>query len=161
VKIKQSHRINIGGAYIVLILTVFALTIFAILSIRTSYHELKLTEKSRDSVVKYYAADSKAEELLAIISDTIYNVQSDNIKSNENYKKELQKIKEVTLVNLQKGIVNYEVQATDVSSIQVELLLDDAINNTHFNIQSWKLVPIQQTGYDEENIDSWNGLFSN
>lgn len=54
---------NIGGASIILLLIVFALTIFAVLSVRASYHELKLAEETRRSVEAYYTVDSLAEEL--------------------------------------------------------------------------------------------------
>lgn len=61
-------RMNIGGASIILILVVISMCIFAILSVRASYNELKLARNSRDYVEEYYRADAKAERFVAGIS---------------------------------------------------------------------------------------------
>lgn len=61
------YHMNIGGASILLLVTVFALTVFAVLSIRASYNERQMAQKARDAVEHYYAADAKAEEAYALV----------------------------------------------------------------------------------------------
>lgn len=58
---------NIGGASIILILVVISMCIFAILSVRASYNDLKLARNSREYVEEYYKADAQAERFVAVI----------------------------------------------------------------------------------------------
>lgn len=60
----SKYHMNIGGASIILLIAVFALTVFAVLSIRASYNELQMAERMRDSVQEYYRANADAEQIL-------------------------------------------------------------------------------------------------
>ena len=66
--------VNAGGAVIIIIFVVLCLTIFGLLSFATSHADKRLADKNLDSVVQYYAADSKAEEKLAKIYDALGNI---------------------------------------------------------------------------------------
>lgn len=57
-------KLNIGGPSVVLLFTVLALSLFAALSVRAAYRELKLSEKTYEAVKAYYVADTKADEEL-------------------------------------------------------------------------------------------------
>lgn len=158
-KVKASHRLNIGGASIILILLVFALTVFAVLSIRTSYHELKLAEKTRDSVEAYYNADSKAEETLMLLDDklAVFYANGTEVDLKELYS-ELLKVEGVTEITEQDKLVNYEVNINDSSILKVKLKLDLTMNNNPaFAVESWKMVTAEQGSYDTDEIDIWDG----
>lgn len=64
--------VNAGGAIIIIIFVVLCLTIFGLLSFTTSFADKKLADKNMQSVSRYYKADSEAEEILAMLYDSIY-----------------------------------------------------------------------------------------
>lgn len=64
---KKTGNINVGGASVILILLVLALSVFALLALRSSYNERKLARKAADSVRDYYEMDGRAEDLYARI----------------------------------------------------------------------------------------------
>ena len=65
--------VNAGGAIIIIIFVVLCLTIFGLLSFATSFADKRLADRTLDNTVRYYNADSEAEEKLALIFDTVYN----------------------------------------------------------------------------------------
>ena len=58
---------SVGGSSILTIFAVLCFIVFALLSLSTSKANHKLSMKSVDAVSDYYAADTKAEEILAQI----------------------------------------------------------------------------------------------
>jgi hypothetical protein len=64
-----SAGINIGSVSIVMIFSVLALTVFAVLTLITSANEKKLAVKSAEAVKLYYAADCACEDKLAQVKE--------------------------------------------------------------------------------------------
>jgi nucleotide-binding universal stress UspA family protein len=62
---KLKMGVGIGGPSIIMIFVVLCFTTLGALSLMTADADWKLTTKVAASVTDYYAADSKAEELLA------------------------------------------------------------------------------------------------
>lgn len=54
-----------GGSSILVVFAVLCLTVFAMLSLATAQTDARLSQASADGVSAYYAADTKAEEILA------------------------------------------------------------------------------------------------
>ena len=53
-------RINSGGALVILVILVVAMSIFAILAIQSSLNEKKLSVKTDESIRHYYIMDAEA-----------------------------------------------------------------------------------------------------
>jgi hypothetical protein len=68
---KKVGGLSVGGSSILIIFVVLALTTFAALSLVTAEADLRLTEKQAESVRQYYTADADAEELFALMTETI------------------------------------------------------------------------------------------
>lgn len=65
---SKSYKISfttVGGSSILTIFAVLCFIVFALLSLSTAKADRNLSEKSVDAVSRYYAADTKAEEILA------------------------------------------------------------------------------------------------
>ena len=58
---------TVGGSSLLVIFAVLCLTVFALLSMSTVKGDTNLSSKSAESITNYYAADTKAEEVLAEI----------------------------------------------------------------------------------------------
>ncbi len=108
-------KINIGAPSIILLLVVFALTVFALLSIRASYNELKLARTSRESVDKYYKALGESEKLRAQIDQIRERTGSDSAA----FANELSALASVTAT--EGDTVTYRSYIDDDSWIAVKL----------------------------------------
>lgn len=135
-KHKNEFHMNIGGASIILLLIVFALTIFAALSVRASYHELKLAEETRRSVEAYYKADSMAEEIKdgIIVSFGQHTAGGGAL---ETFKYEG--------VSFADGVAKYSVKAGDEKTLNVKLLLS---RDGTVKVNEWRLAEYSHGNYD-------------
>ena len=57
----------VGGSSLLVIFAVLCLTVFALLSVSTAQANRRLSEQTVQAVEEYYAADCRAEEILAEI----------------------------------------------------------------------------------------------
>lgn len=64
---KRSSPLMVGASSLLVIFAVLCLTVFALLSVSTVQAHQRLSEKSASSIEEYYAADSAAEEILAML----------------------------------------------------------------------------------------------
>jgi hypothetical protein len=157
---KGSIRVNIGGTSIIVILLVILLTIFGVLSTRTSYHELKLSEKTVANAKEYYLADSKAEEILMLLNELLFQLQwNGSSKQWKELETMAAKLEGVTGVKQQEGLVTYEVSMNEASTLKIEISpkLRDSV--PYFSIISWKMVTKEQGEYNSEEIEIWDGQF--
>ncbi|MGF7142982.1 hypothetical protein HNQ56_001404 [Anaerotaenia torta] len=157
---RGSIRINIGGTSIIVILLVILLTIFGVLSVRTSYHELKLSEKTAARAEEYYLADSKAEELLMVLNELLVHLQWNGSPEQwEKLETMASELEGVTQVQQQEGLVTYEVAMNNASSLKVEVSPGMKDSGPYLSIISWKMVTKEQGEYDSEGIEIWDGTF--
>ena len=131
------------------------------LSIKASYHELKLAQKTKEAVEEYYRADALAEEIYMNVSNILY------AKGNENpyvtdpaWFDELKSLEGIKDVLYYKDTLSYEVYISNYAVLEVELKLN---NNKDFNeriqVTSWKMVVKEQNDY-EDSIDLWEGVIN-
>lgn len=127
-KIKMS--IGIGGPTIVMIFVIVSLTTLGTLSLVTANSDLILTEKTYQSSVDYYTADSKSEEFLAKASSVI----SSNAPSSAS--------------------VSTSIPINERQSLQVQLLpsYSPKINSAYYKIRTWKVVNNEYWNYEDYQI---------
>ena len=81
---RVSHKksgigtVNAGGAIVIIIFVVLCLAVFGLLAFATAFADKKLADKTLESMERYYAADSEAEQKLS----EIYNALIDSLKNN-------------------------------------------------------------------------------
>ncbi len=101
------NRMNTGGALVILVILVVAMSLFAVLAIRSSLNEKKLSLKTKEGIENYYMLDAEAERIYARIDEIV--AKSSNISS------ELTEFKEVKEAGKDdRGI------KTEISDIQYE-----------------------------------------
>lgn len=156
---RSDDQMNIGSASIMLLLMVFALTIFALLAVKASYQELKRSEKVRDSVEEYYAADAKSEENLLLAVETI----------NEAIEKGKEESQEVLIyfaeqINQQEGyffdknsqILTFVTPFDYNKQIETKLFIEEDF--TDYWMISHKVLVLGQEDYDQDVLDLWDGI---
>lgn len=136
-KHKNEFHMNIGGASIILLLIVFALTIFAALSVRASYHELKLAEETRRSVETYYKADATAES----VKNAICRAFEEHVEDGgalETFSYDGNKCVD--------GEIRFNVKAGDNNTLNVKLILS---RDGSVKVNEWRLGEYTHGTYDE------------
>ena len=73
------NRMNTGGALVILVILVVAMSLFAVLAIQSSLNEKKLSIKAKEGIENYYKLDTEAERIYARIDEIV--AKSSNISS--------------------------------------------------------------------------------
>lgn len=162
---------NVGTPSILLILLVFVLSTFAILSIQASDSEWKLAEKTGESVKTYYAADEKAEYVLCYVDAILQNTDAEYLEDGlvgmeGNAAKDIEGLENLK-VNIKDRVVfeekkkneiaevAYDIVVKEGTKLQVELQL---FSDRSYDITSWKIKQEELGVYDlEDNIELWDG----
>ena len=77
---------NTGGALVILVILVVAMSLFAVLAIQSSLNEKKLSAKTKEGIENYYNLDAEAERVYARIDGIV--AKSDDISGELNEYKE-------------------------------------------------------------------------
>ncbi len=154
-KRKNSYHINIGGASILLVIAVFALTVFAILSLRASYHEVKMSEKTRNAIQEYYTADSRAEEILMQISEVV--AKQDSSLDIAKLSQDLSIIDKLK-IDKSTHILTYNVPVNYNKDLEISLKLPTKMDEG-VTVHSWKMVLTELGDYNDSSMeDIWDGI---
>lgn len=100
------NRINSGGALVILVILVVAMSLFAVLAIQSSLNEKKLSIKTEESVQDYYMLDAEAERVYARIDEIV--AKSSDVPS------DLAKLKDMR--EAEKGDSDIIVEISDIGS---------------------------------------------
>jgi len=108
---KKTAPPAVGGSSLLTVFALLALTVFALLSLSTVRADVRLADSAAREVTDYYAADCRAQEILARLR---------NGETPED-------VELVTMLTESGGIdYYYTVPISDTQELQVEVLLDGA-----------------------------------
>ncbi len=154
---RNEFKINVGGSSIILIIVVFALAIFAVLSIKASNSDLLLAKKTRTAIKEYYAADSQAEEVLAKIDQVLLEAK----KVPKLLEEKLESLPSKPLLKTSSertGTISYEITMNDNATLHVELSYDlGEASACLYNVTTWKVNQATVGDYDFNNFQFWDG----
>ena len=74
-KPARFYGLPIGGPSLLMIFVLLCINIFAVVSYLSALQDYKLSEKTADHILQYYAADSQAKKILASILDNFRQSQ--------------------------------------------------------------------------------------
>ena len=136
----------LGGASLLVIFAVLALTIFALLSLSTVRADQRLSEASNDAVLAYYEADCKAQAVLAWL------------RTGEGQEKlQLPDDFEVATAISNYGtysetVLSYAIPISDSQELRVEVRID-GVND--WEVLRWQAAPVGEWEIDE-GMDLWD-----
>lgn len=142
---KKRERFSppvLGGGSLLTVFAVLALTVFALLSLSTVRADVRLGDAAAKAVADYYAADVKAQEILAQLRN---GGAPDEVEL------------AVTIVDYaDRGelIYEYAVPISDTQELQVKVLVDPADGS--YSIRRWQAVAVGAWEYDDS-LDVWDG----
>lgn len=166
--------INVGTSSVVLILLVFALSVFALLSIRASNSELQLAKRTGESVQEYYTADGVAEYALCYIQQVIENSKVEELEEklkniDVSGQEKLEKIQNMKL-NLEDiviftgkpedklGTIEYAIPIREGIQLEVKLAL---YGDRRLSVEVWRMVKAAGDIEEfEQNVELWDGLIT-
>lgn len=122
----------VGGISLLVAFAVLCLTVFALLTLTTVQAQSRLEDASLKAVEEYYAADSKALLILALLREG--------------------KVPEGVACN--NDIYTYTCPVSDTQVLEVEVCLV----GEDYDILRWQVVPDGQSG-EENGYDLWDGGF--
>lgn len=161
---KKGTGVNIGSISILVIFVLLCLTTFATLSLVSANADSKLTANAADSLTAYYAADSKAEDILAEISEKCIEPASFEADEEGFYARCLELQTELTadLVTVIKEeellLFNYSIPVNDKTELQVcvSALFPIKNNGNSYELLKWQTVPTEDWEGDES-LNVWQG----
>lgn len=124
----------LGGSSLLVAFAVLALTVFALLSLSTVRADVRLGDAAAESVKAYYAADAKAQEILA-------RLRSGEMPENVEIK--------------EWGVASYTVPISDTQELQVEVELADG--GSRWRVVRWQAMPSVEWEGDES-LELWDGI---
>lgn len=128
----------LGGSSLLVIFAVLALTVFALLSLSTVKADVRLADASVQAIQDYYAADCKAQEILARVR------MGDRPEG-------------VEIVGSGVLTVTYAVPISDTQELQVEAVLTGTENGTFaYTVTRWQAVPVGDWQADD-GPNVWDG----
>lgn len=142
---KRQERFSppaVGGISLLVVFAVLCLTVFALLALTTVQADTRLADASAKAVSDYYAADCKAQEILA------------RLRAGE--------IPEGVEMRDWPGYgaytASYAVPISDTQELQVEVELteEEADYNLRYQVVRWQAVPTGEWEGDES-LDVWDG----
>lgn len=130
---KRNPRFSplaVGGASLIAVFAVLCLTVFALLSLATVRSDSRLAEASVKAVSDYYAADCRAQEILA-------RLRSGEIPDG---------------VNTDGDFYSYSCRISDTLQLTAEV----RINESGYSVLRWQTAPVGEWEIDES-LDLWAG----
>ncbi|MGE4214714.1 MAG: hypothetical protein AB7E42_08065 [Anaerotignaceae bacterium] len=127
----KAMGLPIGGPSLLMAFILLCLTIFASISFMAANRDYKLSQKTAEHLTQYYAADSRAEEILAQIDNSLKN--NEGIEAIENNFKDYNAIiiKEDNIIN-----ITYAVAVKD----EMELSVAARVTEGNIKVLGWKVV---------------------
>lgn len=133
---------NVGMSLVILVIVIFTLSVFAVLSVKASNSDLVLAKKTREDMQSYYKADMEAERLLMQIDQILKNYYDD--LSGLALKVQLQeRIGDMGKVDAKTdkiGKITYRVPINTYAELEVAIDYDiEPDREKYYNITKWKI----------------------
>ena len=154
---KNSRNIGLGVGYVsvMLIFAVVCLTIFAVLSFKTSLSDSTVNKRSGDFLRQYYSTDTIAKDTLSKLNDIAYQAKTADFFEEE-FENTAKNIENVTVKRVKDGLsTNYTVPINELQELKVSVLFD---RNGNYKIEQWQCITISDDTSDSH-LNVWDGSF--
>jgi len=142
--IKMS--VGVGASSLIMIFVVLAAVTLATLALGTAHADYKLAKKSAEGVTRFYEADNRAEEILALIDDTLRNNEGSVLRE------KLMAIPEIKLADkIENRHISYQVAINDKQVLNVVLETSHLAqkDKSNYKIVGWYVENNSEWAYDE------------
>lgn len=140
---RRSSPPAIGGASLLVVFAVLCLTVFALLSLTTVQADVRIADASAKAVTDYYAADRKAQEVLACLRTGAPTPEDVPVGWSNDLSG-----------NWVERIYYYTIPITDRQDLEVEVAI--GLDRADYEILRWQAVSSGEWEIDET-LDLWDG----
>jgi len=160
---NKSFSLSVGASSLLMFFVILTLTTFATLSLVSANADYELSIKAVNASKKYYEADSRAEEMLAVVGDAIVSTKNSAAgKSDEEYYKmcmtSVSKIEGVEAY-IEDGkktpVVKYSVDMGNDQELVVMLSVNPLSEKESFFRRAWKVVNTEDWDLDDASLNLW------
>ena len=130
----------LGGSSLLVVFAVLALTVFALLSLSTVRADVRLGDTAAQAVKDYYAADVRAQEILA------------QIRSGQPTEEVEMEVSMIHYPDLVIRIYTYAVPISDTQTLQVQV----QVEGEDYTVLRWQSAPAGEWEADTS-LDLWDG----
>ena len=133
---KRRFGMNLGSSSILLIFVILCLVSFAALSIVSANADHRLSRRILERTSAYYDACSQAEEALAAVDRTLYNIYNSS-SSEEEYFSTAGRAK------------SYTIPISDLQTLEVsiDILYPSKEGDTFYTINCWRVLTTGELDY--------------
>ena len=132
----------LGGSSLLVVFAVLTLTVFALLSLSTVRADVRLGDATEKMVSGYYAADVKAQEILA------------KLRTGAPLPEDVEF--EATISDYpdhSETIFSYSIPISDTQELQVEVLVEP---DGSYQVRRWQAAAVGDWTFDDS-LDLWDG----
>lgn len=133
---------NVGMSLVILVIVIFTLSVFAVLSVKASNSDLVLAKKTREDMQSYYKADMEAERLLMQIDQVLKNYYDDlsGLALKVQLQERIGDMGKVAAKTDKIGKITYRVSINTYAELEVAIDYDiEPDREKYYNITKWKI----------------------
>lgn len=134
------NRMNTGGALVILVILVVAMSLFAVLAIQSSLNERRLSLKTEQSIENYYKMDAEAERVYARIDEIV--AKSNSVAAELTELKEIREAQKGDEISVNISDIQYDGELPVLIKYSVEqgertLNVEVGVNGRETAIERW------------------------
>lgn len=139
-KARTRHGVSFGGPTVLTVLVVLCLACFSLISLSRAQADRALAARSAQTVAAYYAAESKAEAVLAAVHEHCALPPQEAGQAMERTAREAGAEASYDVAS---QTLRYAVSAGEQGQVTASLALTADEGGTRLTVQSLRLVPVQ------------------
>ncbi len=150
---------NVGTSSVILVIVVFALAVFAVLSVKASNSDLVLAKKTREAMQSYYKADTEAERLLMQIDQILKNYYDDlsGLALKVQLQERIGDMGKVVAKTDKIGEITYQIPINKYAELEVALRYDiEPDREKYYDVTKWAVNQKEIGEYDFSNFTYWS-----
>ena len=136
---RSNSSIGLGGASLLMIITILALTAFAVLSISTASAQKRLAERSKEYISSYYEADYAVEMQKLQVYSAMKQATPYSANPAQYWENVANTLKN-WYVDAETSTLSYSVMLDDLHTL--DCVLSISPTTSEVNIESWQVLVI-------------------
>lgn len=153
--VSEGRGMGVGYVSLIMLFAVICLTVLASLSYQAARANDKLNEKSISFTDGYYAADSKAKELLSQLDEAAL-LSHESGFFGDSFGVLCEEYKNVAVRKIPEGFeASFSQPVSDSLALSVKVVFFSAPTEDRYRIDEWKTVSVDMA--QDNSLGVWNG----
>lgn len=149
---RQAPFVNVGSSFLLVVFLLLCLVTLATLSFASAQSDRNFSQRLADRKTEYYAASSRAEEILGQIDGVLAHIASSDNPGESLKKLDFDLIDAEIDYNPQEAAISYQVPINEKQALDVALTVTDLRNapeTGYYQIDKWQTINTQKWETDD------------